>query len=189
MANPQNFLYKKINQLLLELLADLPRPQTSAISFSPESLIKTASLKAAAVSGALSLPSGVLAVLTLFPDIVAVWKIQAQLVADIAASNGKSNQLNRETLLYCLFGANDSASEDLVVRVGQRFVVRRSSQKVFESFLGKLGLRIGRSLMGERFARWIPLIGAALVARYSYNDTAKVGQTALELFSSVIEIQ
>lgn len=180
---------EKINQLLLELLTNLPEPRNVALTTSPDQLIKTAALKAAAVSGALSLPAGALAFLTLLPDVVAVWKIQAQLVADLAAVSGKSNQLTRETLLYCLFGANAMAAEDLVVRIGQRFVVRRSSQKVFESFLGKLGLRIGRSLLGDRIARFIPFVGAAVVARYSFNDTAKVGKTASELFSSEIEIK
>lgn len=179
----------KINQLLLELLTNLPTARNSALSASPEQLIKTAALKAAAVSGALSLPAGALAILTLLPDLVAVWKIQAQLVTDIAAVSGKSNQLTRETLLYCLFGKDAFASEDLVVRIGQRYIFRRSSQKVFESFLGKLGLRIGRSLVGDRITRWIPFVGAAVIARYSFTDTAKVGRTAQELFSSSIEIQ
>lgn len=175
--------------MLLELLTNLPAPRNAALSESTETLIKTAALKAAVISGALSLPAGALAFLTLLPDLVVVWKIQAQLVADIAAVNGKSKQFNRETLLYCLFGQEAFASEDLVVRIGQRFIVRRSSQKMFENFLGKLGLRIGRSLLGERIARWIPLVGAAVIARYSFNDTAKVGNTARELFSSEIELK
>lgn len=180
---------EKINQLLLEILMNLPPPRNAALSASPEQLIKTASLKAAAVSGALSLPAGALAVLTLLPDLVAVWKIQVQLVADLAAVNGKSAQLTRETMLFCLFGKDAFASEDLVVRIGQRYVFRRSSQKVFESFLGKIGLRIGRSLLGERVTRWIPFVGAAVIAHYSFSDTAKVGRTASELFSSAIEIR
>lgn len=180
---------EKITQLLLELLTNLPTPRSSALTASSDQLIKTAALKAAAISGALSLPAGALAILTLLPDLVAVWKIQAQLVADIAAQSGKSNQLTRETLLYCLFGKDAFASEDLVVRIGQRYIVRRSSQKVFESFLGKIGLRIGRSLVGDRITRWIPFVGAAIIARYSFTDTAKVGRTAHELFSSLIEIQ
>lgn len=182
-------IHEKINQLLLELLTNLPEPRKEALSSSPDQLIKTASLKAAAISGALSLPAGALAIVTLLPDLVAVWKIQAQLVADLAAASGKSAQLTRETLLYCLFGKDAFATDDLVVRIGQRYVVRRSSQKVFESFLGKIGLRIGRSLVGDRITRWIPLVGAAVIARYSFKDTAKVGATARELFSSAIEIQ
>lgn len=179
--------YKKINLLLLELLADLPSPHPDAATTSEEALIKAAALKASAVSGVLSLPSGVFAVLTLLPDLFAVWKIQAQLVANIAAANGKSKLLTQETLLYCLFGTVQSSSEDLVVRIGERFVVRRSTQKVFESFIAKLGLRIGRNLLSERVARFIPLIGAALVARYSFTDTTTVGKTASTLFRSEIQ--
>lgn len=182
-------LNEKINQLLLDLFTHLPEPRKNVPAGSETQLIKTAALKAAAVSGALSLPAGALAILTLLPDLVAVWKIQAQLVSDLAAAHGKSAQLTRETLLFCLFGKEAFVSEDLVARVGQRYVFRRSSQKVFESFLGKLGLRVGRSLLGERVTRWIPFVGAAVIARYSYSDTVKVGQTARELFSSTIEIQ
>ncbi len=182
----KNAIYQKINQLLTDLLTKIPQ---AANIGNTDSLIKTASLKAAAVSGVLSLPAGMLAAATLLPDLVAVWKIQAQLVADIAAANGKHHLLTRETLLYCLFGSDQSASEDLVVRIGQRFVVRKSSQKVFDTLLGKIGMRIGRSLLGDRIARWIPLVGAALVARYSFNDTTRVGATAAELYSHTVEIK
>jgi hypothetical protein len=152
-------------------------------------LIRNSSLKAAAVSGTLSLPAGLLAAATLLPDVAAVWRIQVQLVADIAQAHGKHHQLNRETLLYCLFGPTQSATEDLVVRIGERFIVRRSSQKIFDSLIGKIGLRIGRNLLGERISRWIPFVGAALIARYSFKDTVKVGKAAEELFSSSIEIE
>lgn len=171
---------------MLDLLTYIPSPKTQSTDF--KFLIKVASLKAAGVSGTLSLPAGALAIATLLPDLVAVWKIQAQLVADIAQSKGNYKNLNRETLLYCLFGPNQSAADDLVVRIGERFIVRRSSQKVFESFLGKIGLRVGRSLLGDRIARWIPFLGAAVIARYSFKDTEKVGLRAEEFFSSTIEI-
>ncbi|MEQ1723858.1 MAG: hypothetical protein ABL930_11830 [Pseudobdellovibrio sp.] len=181
--------YKKINNILIDLLTKIPEPRTQTIKADIDDLIRNASLKSAALSGALSLPAGLLAAATLLPDIVAVWKIQARLVADIAQVNNKHHLLTRETLLYCLFGAGQSASEDLVVRIGERFVVRRSSQKIFDGMLGKIGLRIGRNLLGERISRWIPFIGAALISRYSYKDTEKVGKAAEELFSSSIDIE
>jgi hypothetical protein len=76
-----------------------------------------------------------------------------------------------------------------VVRVGERYIVRRSSQKIFETMLGKIGLRVGRSLLGERIARFVPLVGALLIARYSFKDTAQVGKTAEKLFSSRIDLE
>jgi hypothetical protein len=183
-------LYIKINNLILELVTNIPRPHPKIISSDDiPSLIQNASYKAAAVSGALSLPAGLLSALTILPDLVAVWKIQAQLVADIAQAHGKWDQLSRETLIYCLFGEDKFSSEDLVVRIGHRFVVRRSSQKIFEGLIGKIGLRIAKSLIGDRIARVIPFIGAAFVARYSFKDTEKVGLVAKDLFSSQIEFK
>lgn len=181
-------LYKKLNSLLLDLLTQIPEPHADSKMKSSRDLTRTASLKAAAISGTLSIPAGPLAVVTLLPDVVAVWKLQAQLVADIAASYNKHHLLNREILIYCLFGTGQSAAQDIVARVGQRFIVRKSSQKAFESFLGKIAIRVGRSLVGDRVARWIPVVGALFVARYSFKDTKKVGVAAEELFQATIEI-
>lgn len=104
-------LYQKINQYLFELLSNIPQPKVQLEGLDSkqiESLIQTASLKAAAISGSLSLPSGALAAATLLPDLVAVWKIQAQLVADIAQVCGHYNKLTREGMIYCLFGNQGS---------------------------------------------------------------------------------
>lgn len=184
--------YQKINNYLFELLSEVPKPSVKPNGLDKkqiDSLIKSASLKAAALSGTLSLPSGIFAAVTVLPDLVAVWKIQAQLVADIAHVNNQSNKLTRESMIYCLFGNNGTGIEDLVIRVGERFIVKKSSQKVFQGVLGKIGLRVGRALLGERIARWIPFIGAGLVARYSFNDTQKVGNTARDFFSTYIEVE
>lgn len=184
--------YKKINHYLFEVLSEVPAPSEKLEGLDSKQidlLIRNASLKAAAISGSLSLPSGPFAVITILPDLVAVWKIQAQLVADIASVNAKTQKLTRESMMYCLFGNNGTGIEDLVIRVGERFVVKKSSQKVFQGVLGKIGLRIGRVLLGERIARWIPLIGAGLVARYSFNDTQKVGKTARIFFASEINLE
>src|SRR5579871_6105844 len=62
-----------------------------------------AAMKAAAFSGALSMPPGPLGLLTLIPDLLGIWRIQAQLVADIAAVYGKTVYVTQESLLYCLF--------------------------------------------------------------------------------------
>src|SRR5262245_53617077 len=64
-----------------------------------ERLARAASLKAAAVSGALSVPPGPAGLLTILPDLVLVWRIQGQMVSDIAAAYGKAVLLTREGLL------------------------------------------------------------------------------------------
>jgi len=55
------------------------------------------------VAGTLALPPGPLGWMTILPEMVGVWKIQAQMVADIAALYGKTATLTQEQMLYCLF--------------------------------------------------------------------------------------
>jgi len=54
-------------------------------------ITQKACAKAAAVSGSLALPVGPLGMLTVLPDLVIVWRIQAQMVADIAVAFGHKN--------------------------------------------------------------------------------------------------
>src|SRR5688572_22289604 len=62
-----------------------------------------AATKAALTAGTLALPPGPLGWMTILPELVAVWKIQAQMISDIAAVYGKESYLTREQMLYCLF--------------------------------------------------------------------------------------
>src|SRR6202011_481526 len=91
-------------------------------------IINTAAAKAALVSASLALPPGALGIVTIIPDLVAIWKIQAQMVADIAGAFGKKAFLTREQMLYCLFKhAAAQAVRDLIVRTGERVLVQRVS--------------------------------------------------------------
>jgi len=84
-------------------------------------LARKAAGRAAALSGALALPPGVFGMLTVLPDLVAIWRIQAQMVADIAGLYGKEMQLTRSHMLYCLFRhAASQLARDVAVRAGER---------------------------------------------------------------------
>lgn len=147
-------------------------------------LLDSASWKAAAISGGLSLPGGAIGIATIVPDLVATWRIQAQLVADIAAVYGRSEDLTREELFYCLFNyGRQSPLKDLLIRTGERLVVRKTSARLLEQLSEKVGLRLARRLLGEGFARLLPLVGAITVARYSRQDTRLVGVNARDLFA------
>lgn len=71
-----------------------------------------AGAQAATVSGTLALPPGPLGMLTIVPDLLAVWKIQAQMVADIAGAFGKNAHLSQEQMLYCLFNCSCCTSDE-----------------------------------------------------------------------------
>jgi hypothetical protein len=58
-----------------------------------------AATKAALAAGTLALPPGPVGWLTILPEMLAVWKIQAQMVSDIAAVYGKKSRLTQEQML------------------------------------------------------------------------------------------
>jgi hypothetical protein len=128
--------------------------------------------------------------LTLLPDIIGVWKVQAQMVADIAATYGKTATLTREHMLYCLFRHLLSQGlRDVVVRAGERFLVRRASLQVLQKLATLIGVKVTQRAMGKAVARYAPIVGAAGVAAYAFYDTKKVAKTAIELFGADVVIE
>ena len=123
--------------------------------------------------------------LTVLPDLMAIWRVQSSLVADIASAYGKSGALTQESMVYCLFKHGGAALlRDLVVRVGERAVIRRASLRLMQELLGKIGVRVTARVVGRAASRWIPIAGAVGIGAYAYYDTKKVGDNAIELFSA-----
>lgn len=132
----------------------------------------------------MALPPGPLGLATVVPDLIAIWRLQQSMVADIAASFGKTAQLQKEAMVYCLFKHGGAAlMRDLVARVGERFLIRHSGARVVQGVLEKVGIRITEQVLGRSLSRWIPLIGAVGVGTYAFADTTKVAATAIDFFS------
>lgn len=166
-----------------ELKSDEPVDRARSIAIG-------AAAKAAIAAGALALPPGPFGWLTVLPELVAIWKIQAQMVADIAGAFGKEAYLVREQMLYCLFRHTAAqAVRDLVVRVGGRFLVRQVTFHAAQVVAKKVGIRITQRAIGAGVSRWLPIVGALGVAGYAYYDTAQVARTAIDLFQQQLEIE
>jgi len=173
---------------LENVVSTVPRSRQGVAS-EPElaaaKLARKAARKAAAVSGALALPPGLFGMLTVLPDLVAIWRLQAQMVADIAGLHGKDLQLTRAHMLYCLFRhAASQAVRDIAVRTGERVVMLQLSGGALRSVLASIGLTVGPRVAGAAAGRWIPVIGAGAVAAYAYYDTLQVARTAIELLQT-----
>lgn len=148
-------------------------------------LARKAAARAAALSGALALPPGLLGMLTVLPDLMAIWRIQAQMVADIAGLYGKDLQLTRAHMVYCLFRhAAAQFTRDVAVRAGERLVVRQLSGGALKSVLTGVGITVTQRLAGTAASRWLPVFGAAAVAGYAYYDTLQVARTAVRLLQT-----
>jgi len=137
------------------------------------------------VSGSLALAPGPFGLLTVLPDLLAVWKIQSQMVSDIAAVYGQSATLTTEHMLYCLFKHSAAqAVRDLAVRAGERWLIRQASGAVLQSVVQRLGTRLGQKVLGSGAARFVPLLGAAGVGGYAWYDTRQVAASAIALFEA-----
>jgi len=179
----------KILQQLIEYIPCSSEPASSDPKVRSRRLGSIAAMKAAAFSGALSMPPGPLGLLTLIPDLIGIWRIQAQLVADIAAVYGKTTWLTKEGLLYCLFRHGAAhALRDVVVRSGERLLIRQVTFRSMESLLQKVGLRVSQRLTAKAVARWLPIIGAVGVGAYAYYDTGEVAKTAIETFEAELKL-
>jgi hypothetical protein len=177
-----------ITQTLFDLVSRLPHsmePASSDPRTRAGAVARSAALKAAGISGTLALPPGPLGLATMLPDLLAIWRLQQSMVADIAAAYGKSAFLRQEAMVYCLFRHGSAAlMRDLVVRAGERYLIRRGALNLIQHLLEKVGVRVTRQVLEKSVARWVPLIGAVGVGAYAYYDTRKVATTAIELFSS-----
>ena len=148
-------------------------------------LARKAARRAATLSGALALPPGALGLLTVIPDLIAIWRIQAQMVADIAGLYGRELELTRTHMVYCLFRhAATQLARDVFVRTGERVVMRQLSGTALRSVLTGVGLNITQRVAGTAASRWVPLVGAAAVAGYAYFDTTQVAKTAIKLLET-----
>ena len=189
-----------IAEAILNLVADIPASKLRAAEgtgkslLAPaariDSLVEAASWRAAGVAGTLALPAGPLGILTILPSLYSIWKIQAQLVADIAAVHGKSGHLVRESMLYCLFkhGAASALSET-VVQAGSRLFIRRVSFDGLVLVAERLGIALSEAALKQFAGRLVPIVGAVAVGAFAKEDTRRVGATARAFFEQNIEIE
>ena len=182
-----------IGQAILSLAGKVPsskEPVSRKPADDARRKANAAAAKAALAAGALALPPGVVGWLTVLPEMVGVWKVQKQLVADIAAIYGKHDTLTPEQVVYCLFQHTAAQGvRDLVVRVGQRTLVRRATPLLIRTVTRRIGVKLAQQAVGKGVARWLPVVGAVGMGAYAYYDTAQVAATAIDLFEGVIEVE
>src|SRR2546425_2918699 len=189
LAIPAHGLVQRTRDALLELISRVPESSEDRAvdaAMRARELTTAAALKAATISGSLALPPGPLGLVTVLPDLYAVWRVQARLVSDIAAVYGQAF-LSQESMAWCLFRhAAAQAVRDVVTRIGERVVVNRTSLRALETILTRLGVVTTQRLLEKGAARFIPMVGALGVAAYAYYDTGQVGHTAIDLFGREI---
>lgn len=181
-----NGVVRRVGDAIWSLVAVIPgstEPIASAPDTRSTELCETAARKTAKISGLAAMAPGPLGLLTVLPDIIAMWRIQSQLVSDIASVYGKTANLSKEHMLWCLFKHSAAQTfRDVAYRAGERFLIRPLGMGALRKLTTVIGVKLSQRTAGEAIARFLPLVGAAAVAGYAYYDTKKVGAAAIDLF-------
>jgi hypothetical protein len=183
----------RITEAILDFVSEVPDSKVGS-SKDPASearrLASRAAQRAALTAGSLALPPGPLGWLTLLPELIAIWKIQGQMVSDIAAAYGRHATLGREQMMWCLFRHTAAqAFRDLVVRMGDRLIFRRMSYGVAQRVAKQIGIKLTQRTISKGISRWLPVIGALGVGAYAYYDTGQVASTAIAMFDGEIAME
>jgi hypothetical protein len=185
--------HNRVTQAILDFVSSVPDSKVDSSDDAKElarKLGSRAAQRAALTAGSLALPPGPLGWLTVLPELIAIWKIQGQMVSDIAAAYGRHATLGREQMLWCLFRHTAAqAFRDLVVRMGDRLVFRRMSHGLAQRVAKQIGVKLTQRTVGEGLSRWLPVVGALGVGAYAYYDTGQVAATAIALFSGEMVIE
>ncbi len=177
----------RIGDALLGLVSVIP-VSTESPTATPDvraaELCETAARTTAKISGLAAIAPGPLGLFTVLPDLIAMWRIQSQLVSDIASVYGKTANLSKEHMLWCIFKHSAAQTfRDVAYRAGERYLIRPLSLRALRKLTTSIGVRLSERAVGKAVARFLPLVGAAGVAGYAYYDTKKVGSAAIGIFS------
>lgn len=187
MASKSLTVREQASEAILDLVLQVPDSKEQALlhpAARAHAIGRAAARQATMLASSLALPPGVLGWLTVLPELIGVWRIQAQMVSDIAAVYGKQTTLKREEMLYCLFKhVSAQLFRDVAVRVGERVLVREATTKVLQSIAQALGVKVTQKVLSKGAARFVPLLGAVGVGAYAYFDTLQVAKTAAGLFA------
>lgn len=188
--NTTQHTYRIVGQLagaLQQALGEPPVPNVAPgtnVDAIP-GLVRKASLQTASISASLALPGGITGLLTLIPEILAIWKIQAQLIANIAFIHGKDSRVTKEQMLWCMFRqVGYSFVKEFVFQQGSTFIVRRLHDAAWQQALQKVGLGLVQKYGTRWLGKIIPIAGTVSAGTLSYYDTRRAARRAEELYAS-----
>ena len=178
---------------ILDAVARVPtsrEPPAADPDARTRTLAARAARRTAALSAAAALPPGPIGWLTLAPELAAIWRIQARLVADVAAAHGRPEAATREVLLHCLFAHSlERPLGGFVVRAGERLLVRTASYRALQPVARSIAARLSGRALGRGIARFVPVAGSVAVAAWAWRETTQVARNASEVFSREVQVE
>lgn len=109
------------------------------------------------------------------------------MVYDIGLAYGHNKTLQREVLMYIIASAMGNATGALAVMHGSKVLIKRASLRVFQQIVKGLAGKITQKVLASAFAKFVPVLGAVVLATWSKFSTTAIGKKAAELFAQDIQ--
>lgn len=152
-----------------------------------KAIISACAYKNAAITGSLALIPGPFGLVAAVPEIYLIIKNQIAMVYDLGIAYGQGKVLKKEVLMYIVVSAMGNATGALAVMQGSKLLIKRSSLGVMQQLIKKLAGSIAQKLLKSSVVRFLPLLGAAVLATWTKISTTSIGNKAAEIFEREIE--
>lgn len=175
----------------VDLLMTLaPNPETIEVTGTPEEMTTTAAKKASVISAGANLPPGPFSLLTVIPELVAVSKVQIDLIYRIAKYYKKQRVINKTIVLLIMANAlGITLGRSIFRTAGKRVVIKVLGSRVLMQFAKRIGIQISSRVIAKLPVRIIPGVAAVIFGWLSYSMTKKIGEKADELLSQDIKME
>jgi hypothetical protein len=166
-----------------------PDPDEITVDGSPRKMIRKASRVAFLMSTGAGIPTGPVGLATIIPEVVALTKLQINLIFKVAKFHQQEAKVNKTIILTVLGVAMGVVLKHaLINKVGARIIVRSLSAEGAKRITREIGEKFAIGLLKRGIGRWIPLMLAPVFGYLSLSMTRKVGREAELLFSHELEV-
>lgn len=161
-----------------------------------DGMTKKAGWLAFQISTVAAIPPGPVGLLTILPEVLAVTKVQINLIYKIAAYFKKQTILRDNPRLIIIILANAlgvSIGKSLVAHYGEVLVLRAIESAMLKKVTQKVGQGIGAKIVAritsKGVLRFVPVVLAPLFGQLSRSMTIKIGKEADKIFGGDIVIE
>lgn len=156
----------------------------------PKEMTNAASWKAFTLSTIAGIPPGPFGLATIVPELIALTKLQVNLIYRIAKYYGKEEKLT-PTLMIHVFatGFGIALGRTVLRKVGTRVIIKALSTQAIRKVAQQIGVKIGARVVQRLGARWLPFVTAPIFGAFSKSQTTRIGNAAIEIFSQDIELE
>ena len=179
--------FERILENVLNTLG--PNPDEIKVDGTSQKMIRKASRAAFLISTGAGIPTGPMGLATIVPEVVALIKLQINLIFKVAKFHQQEAKVNKTIILTVLGVAMGVVLKHaLINKVGTRLIVKSLSAEGAKRITREIGEKFAAGLLKRGLGRWIPLMLAPVFGYLSLSMTRKIGREAESLFSHELEV-